>query len=150
MGLVLCHWTLIRRGVESALAGYAVLVAAAAATMGVLVATGETTGQVLASNSEVQHLAHPQLPELLVAAAGALAGVVMLAAFRRSFQAGPLIAMAFIPAVALIGAGLVVGRLDLTGQGLERFLVDWGFIIALGVPFLWLKQRLVHRRAPLV
>jgi hypothetical protein len=27
---------------------------------------------------------------------------------------------------------------------------DWGFIVGLGVPFLWLKQRFVHRRAPLV
>ncbi|GGF08365.1 DUF389 domain-containing protein [Hymenobacter cavernae] len=150
LGLVLRHWSLIRRGVESALAGYAVLIVAAAATMGVLVATGETSSQMLASNLEVQHLAHPKLTELLVAASGALAGVVMLAAFRRSFQAGPLIAMAFIPAAALIGAGLVVGRLDLAWEGLERFLADWGFIIALGVPFLWLKQRLVHRREPLV
>jgi len=26
----------------------------------------------------------------------------------------------------------------------------WGFIAELGAPFLWLKQRFVHRRVPLV
>ncbi|HEX8660112.1 MAG TPA: DUF389 domain-containing protein [Hymenobacter sp.] len=150
LGLVLGHRKLVWEGAKSAVAGYAVLVALAALTMWALVAAGETTASELASNSEVQHLAHPKLMELLMAAAGALAGVVILAAFRRSFQAGPLIAMAFIPAAALIGAGLAVGRLDLALEGLERFGADWGFILALGVPFLWLKQRFVHRRQPLV
>ncbi|MBF9219788.1 DUF389 domain-containing protein [Hymenobacter ruricola] len=150
LGLVLRRWSLVRRGLESAGAGYAVLVAAAALTMWALVAAGETSAAALAANGEVQHLAHPKLPELLLAAAGALAGVVTLAAFRRSFQAGPLIAMAFVPAAALIGAGLVVGRADLALEGLERFGADWGFIVGLGVPFLWLKQRFVHRRPPLV
>ena len=150
LGLVLRHWLLVRRGIESALAGYAVLVAAAALTMWALVAAGETSADTLASNGEVQHLAHPKLMELLLAAAGALSGVVILAAFRRSFQAGPLIAMAFIPAAALVGAGLAVGRPDLALEGLERFGADWGFIVALGVPFLWLKQRFVHQRPPLV
>ncbi|HEX8326441.1 MAG TPA: DUF389 domain-containing protein [Hymenobacter sp.] len=150
LGLVLRHWQLVRRGIESFLAGYAVLVAAAALTMWALVAAGETSADALAANGEVQHLAHPKLMELLLAAAGALSGLVILAAFRRSFQAGPLIAMAFIPAAALVGAGLVVGRFDLALEGLERFGADWGFIVALGVPFLWLKQRFVHRRQPLV
>lgn len=150
LGLVLQRWRLVGRGLVSALAGYAILVVMAGLTMGLLVAVGETSASALATNPEVEHLQHPKWMELLVAGAGALAGVVMLAAFRRSFQAGPLIAMAFIPAAALIGAGLAVGRVDLALEGLERFLADWGFIIALGVPFLWLKQRFLHKRDPLV
>lgn len=150
LGLVLGHRQLAWEGIKSAVAGYAVLVVLAALTMAALVAAGESSASALASNSEVQHLAHPKLMELLLAAAGALAGVVTLAAFRRSFQAGPLIAMAFIPAAALIGAGLAVGRADLAVEGLERFGADWGFILALGMPFLWLKQRFIHQRKPLV
>jgi Domain of unknown function (DUF389) len=150
LGLVLRRGPLAGRGLTSALAGYAVLIGAAAATMWALVATGEADAALLAGNKEVQHLAHPMLMELVVAAAGALAGVVMLAAFRRSFQAGPLIAMAFIPAAALIGVAPVVGRWDLALEGLERFGADWGFILLLGAPFLWLKQRFLHRRPPLV
>ncbi|SMB99003.1 hypothetical protein SAMN00120144_3660 [Hymenobacter roseosalivarius DSM 11622] len=149
LGLVLGRWPVVWRGFRSTFAGYAVLIAAAALTMLALVAAGETTGSALAENPEVKHLAHPHLMELLIAAAGALAGVVMLAAFRRSFQAGPLIAMAFIPAATLIGAGLAVGRPELALEGLERFGADWGFIVGLGIPFLWFKQRFVHRRKPL-
>lgn len=150
LGLVLNRWRLVGRGLVSALAGYAILVVMAGLTMGLLVAVGETSASALATNPEVEHLQHPKWMELLVAAAGALAGVVMLAAFRRSFQAGPLIAMAFIPAAALIGAGLAVGRVDLALEGLERFFADWGFILALGIPFLWLKQHFLHKRKPLV
>ncbi|RAK62669.1 DUF389 domain-containing protein [Hymenobacter edaphi] len=150
LGVVLRRGPLVRRGFTSALAGYAVLIGAAALTMWAMVAAGEADAALLATNKEVQHLAHPMLMELAVAGAGALAGVVMLAAFRRSFQAGPLIAMAFIPAAALIGAAPVVGRFDLALEGLERFGADWGFILALGIPFLWLKQRFLHRRPPLV
>ena len=150
LGLALRRWRLVWHGLQSVLVGYAVLVVAAAGTMAALVAHGDSSAHALATNPEVQHLAHPGLPELLIAAAGALAGLVTLAAFRRSFQAGPLIAMAFIPAAALIGAGAAVGHLDLVLEGLERFGADWGFIVGLGVPFIWLKQRFVHRRAPLV
>jgi uncharacterized membrane protein len=150
VGLALRQWIVTWHGIQSALAGYAVLIGTAALTMYGLVAAGETTAAELAENSEVQNLAHPGLRELLMSAAGALTGVVILAAFRRSFQAGPLIAMAFIPAAALIGAGLAVGNWDLAGEGLERFGADWGFIVLLGVPFLWLKQRFLHRRKPIV
>jgi hypothetical protein len=150
LGLALRRWQLVWHGLQSVLVGYAVLVVMAAATMAALVANGDSDAHALATNPEVQHLVNPGLPELLLAAAGALAGLVTLAAFRRSFQAGPLIAMAFIPAAALMGAGLAVGRFDLAVEGLERFGADWGFIVGLGVPFLWLKQRFVHRRAPLV
>ncbi|RPD49584.1 DUF389 domain-containing protein [Hymenobacter sediminis] len=150
LALVLRRWDLLGRALASAGAGYAALMLAAAATSALLVGVGEMDAQMLAGNAEVQHLAHPRWMELLVAAAGALAGVVMLAAFRRSFQAGPLIAMAFIPAAALVGAGLAVGRPDLAWEGLQRFGADWGFILVLGAPFLWLKQRFLHRRQPLV
>lgn len=150
LGLVLRRWGLVRRGLSSTGAGYALLVVAAAATMWVLEASGEASAALLATNDEVKNLADPGLMELLMAGTGALAGVVMLAAFRRSFQAGPLIATAFIQAAALIGAGAAVGRFELALEGLERFGADWGFILALGIPFLWLKQYFLHRRQPMV
>ena len=150
LGLVLRRWPLVWLGLKSALTGYALLIGTAALTMYCLIVTGETTAQHLAENSEVHNLAHPGLMELLMSAAGALAGIVMLAAYRRSFQAGPLIAMAFIPAAALIGAGMAVGNWTLSLEGLERFGADWGFIVGLGVPFLWLKQKFLHKRRPLM
>ncbi len=150
LGLVLRSPRLVWRGVISAIVGYAVLVLMAMLTMRALVAVGESSEDALASNPEVQHLMEPKLLELSLAAAGALAGIVMLAAYRRSFQAGPLVVVAIIPVAALVGAALAVGRLDLALEGIERFAIDWGFIIVLGALFLGLKQRLVHHRQPLV
>ena len=119
-------------------------------TLAWLLAAGETTPAALATNPEVHHLRYPGLPELLVSGAGAVAGVIMLAAYRRSFQAGPLIAQALIPAAALVGAGLAAGHPALATAGLLRFGMDAGFILGAGLVVFGLKQALVHRRAPLV
>ena len=150
LALVLRRWPLLWHGLRSALVGYAVLVLAAGLTFYGLVASGHTSAAALAANGEVEHLRHPGPMELLVSGAGALAGVLMLAAFRRSFQAGPLIAQALIPAAALVGAGLAVGRPALAAAGLTRFGLDWLFVLVAGVVVFGLKQVRVHRRQPLV
>ena len=150
LALVLRRGPLFWHGLRSALAGYAVLVLTAGATFYALLAAGETTAAKLAANPEVEHLQHPGLMELLVSGAGAVAGVLTLAAFRRSFQAGPLIALALIPAAALVGAGLVAGRPALAGAGLARFGLDWLFVLVAGVVVFGLKQIRVHRRQPLM
>ncbi|GAB2789581.1 hypothetical protein HNQ93_003221 [Hymenobacter luteus] len=149
LALVLKRWSILKLGIISTLVGYAFLVLCAALTMYALIAAGESSAAALASNPEVQHIVHPKLTELLPSASAALAGVVMLAAFRRSFQAGPLVALAIIPAAALIGAGLVTGQPTLAYKGLERFALDWVFIIGAGVILFGLKQALVHKRQPL-
>lgn len=149
LAAVLGRWQLAGHGLRAAAVGYAMLIAAAALTMWGLLAAGETTAAALATNSEVQNLVKPGLMELLVSSAGAAAGVVMLAAFRRSFQAGPLVALAMIPAAALVGAGLATSQHELALEGLERFSLDCAFIIGLGLPILWLKQHFQHRRAPI-
>ncbi|GAA3970589.1 DUF389 domain-containing protein [Hymenobacter antarcticus] len=89
LALVLRRGPLFWHGLRSALAGYAVLILAAGATFYALLAAGETIAAQLAANPEVSHLQHPGLMELLLSGAGAVAGVLTLAAFRRSFQAGP-------------------------------------------------------------
>lgn len=150
MALVLRRWPVLGRSLLSALAGYAVLIVLAGLTLYTLVATGAIPIEDLLHNPEVHRIGKPGLPELLLSAAGAIAGVLMLAAGRRDFIAGPLVVLAIIPAAALIGMGLVVGRFELALQGLERFGADMGFIIGLGLLVFWLNQRFVHKRAPLV
>jgi hypothetical protein len=59
LGLALSNWRLVGHGLQSVLAGYAVLIGAAVATMAALVAHGDSSAHALATNSEVQHLAHP-------------------------------------------------------------------------------------------
>lgn len=150
LALVLRRWSLLWRGLRSGLAGYATLVLAAGLTFYGLLAAGETTATALATNGEVRHLQHPGLSELLVSGAGALAGILMLAAYRRSFQAGPLIAQALIPAAALVGAGLAAGQPTLARAGLARFGLDWLFVLGAGLVVFGLKQAWVHRRQPIM
>ena len=150
MALVLRRWPVLGRSLLSALAGYAVLIVLAGLTLYALVVTGTASVADLLRNPEVHRISKPSLSDLLLSAAGAVAGVLMLAAGRRDFIAGPLVVLAIIPAAALIGIGLVVGHPELALQGVERFGADISFILVLGLLVFWLNQRFVHQRPPLV
>jgi len=76
--------------------------------------------------------------------------VVMVAAYRRSVIAGPLVALILIPAAATIGVALVATEPRLVWEGFQRLALDVLMVIALGMLVLFIKQRTVHRRPPLV
>ncbi len=150
LGLVLGSWTTAWRGIKSALAGYSVLIGAAALTYWGFLLSGTIMGDAFAHNPEVEHLAHPGGLELTVSVCGSLAGGLIIAAYRRSVIAGALIAVVLIHAAALIGVSLVVGRWDLALEGLERFGVDALIVMGSCAVVFGAKQLLVHRRKPLV
>lgn len=150
LGLILKRREVLWRGVRSTVAGYSVLIAASALVYGLLWTLGAAPeAGKLAESSAVSHIASPSWPDLLVSTCGALSGVVIQAAFRRSVIAGALIAMRMIDAAALVGLALAVGRLDLAGQGLGRLGIDVLLIVAAGLLVFGLKQAFVHQRAPL-
>ena len=150
LGLVLRRWTVLKMGLSSLVAGYSVLIATAALTFLLLLQLGVTSVPEFASNPEIERLAHPGAKELIFSSCGALAGAIMVAAYRRIVIAGPLIALVIVHAAALIGMGLVCGRFDLAGEGLERLGVDVGLIVGLGSLVFGLKQALLHQRKSLV
>ena len=83
--------------------------------------------------------------------AAALAGVIIISAYRRSVIAGALIGLIVIPAAAAsIGAGFAAGERHIIHNGFERLGIDVLFIVAAGSIVFWLKQVLVHRRKPLI
>ena len=149
LGLILRNWDVVWMGLKSVLAGYILLIIAAAATFWLLLALDVTTKDELLQNLAVEHLVHPTWKEILVSACGAMAGIVMLLAYRRNVIAGPLIALSLIPATALIGIALVIGRLDLVGEGLERLGLDILLIVGAGIVLVALKQMRVHQRQPM-
>jgi hypothetical protein len=149
MGVVLGRWQVVGRGLRSTLIGYSLFVLAAGLTMLLLVAAGESSAAELSANPEVHSISAPTLKALLVSACGAAAGIVIIAAYRRSVIAGALIALILMPAAALIGCGLAVGRPDLALEGLRRFGIDVAFVLVLGLLIFFLKQQLEHRRRPL-
>lgn len=150
LGAILGRWAVVRRGALSALVGYAVLIASAAFVTFALLATHTIETSELLKNPEVKNIAEPTLKEFTVSGAGALAGIIIIAAYRRSVIAGALIALVMIPAAALIGAGFAAGESKLALEGLERLGMDVLFVVAAGLLIFWLKQKLVHNRKPLV
>ncbi|HEX2274877.1 MAG TPA: DUF389 domain-containing protein [Acidimicrobiales bacterium] len=149
LGLVLRRWALLRRGLRSITVGYLTLIAATAIAYLGLRAAGVIAESQLVANSEVRRLADPSAIDVLVSAAGALAGMIMEVANRRNMIAGPLIALALIPAAALVGAGVGAGELGLALEALMRLALDFALIVGFGVAVVAYKQARVHRRTPM-
>lgn len=149
LGLVLRRGNVVRHGVVSTSVGYLVLIGVGALMFLLLQVSGAVTTDTLVHNPEVERLADPTGLDLVVSTCGAIAGVTMVAAYRRSVIAGPLIAMVLIPAAALVGAALAVGQITLAIAGLERLGIDVALLLVLGMLVIAVKQVTVHRRTPL-
>lgn len=83
------------------------------------------------ANKETGVLADPTLREVLLSSFTALAGATMVLAYRRSVIAGPLVALAIVPA-AMVGVALAAGRPMLAYQGAECFVLYVALIVAWG------------------
>lgn len=150
LGLTLRRADVAREGALATLAGYAALIAAACATFLLLRLIEYDAPDHFIGNEEAQHLAAPDFAAAIISAAAAAAGIMMIATYRRSVFAGPLIGLALIPAMAMTGVALAAGRLDLVAAGLLRFGLDLVLIVGFGWLIFALKQRFEHSRAPSV
>lgn len=150
LGIVLRRGNVLKRGLSSAIVGYLLLIGVAALVFLLLRALGLATVDALVGNHEVERLIHPAALDLIVSGCGVVAGMTMIVAYRRTVIAGPLIAAVFIPAAALVGAGIAAGQTDLIVGGLKRLTIDVAFMLVLGAGVILLKQVTVHHRTPLV
>ena len=148
LGLALGRWQTVLRGLRSALVGYLLIVVAAGLAFLLLEATGAATVSKFTANKEVDTLSNPISRDLLVSGAAAVAGVIMVATRRFALLAGPLMALALIPAAALAGMAALAGEGRLLLEGLERLSIDIALILVLGLLVAGGKQVLVHRRRP--
>lgn len=149
LGMVLRRWPVFSAGLWSTLAGYAVLILTAALTYFALVAfTGLTPDKFLEGDA-LKHTLDPSGDIIATSLAGAFAGAVILASYRRSVIAGALGAMRLIEAARVCGVALALGRLDLAGASLQRFGLDMAFVLGAGLLVFSAKQMFVHRRRPL-
>lgn len=140
----------VGRSVLALLVGYAALVAAGGVAFLVLRALGLASPKTIASSEGVHMVLDPTAADWLVGAGGALAGVVIITSFRQAVLAGALIALALVPAAALLGAGVVAGDLALVLGGLKRTALDMALVVGLGAVVIVLKDRFLHRgRVPL-
>jgi uncharacterized membrane protein len=109
------------------------------------------TPQALAASGGVKMVTHPTAADWFISACGAAAGVVIVSAFRHAVLAGALIALALVPAAALVGAGLAAGEIVMALEALRRVGLDVLLVVGLGAVVVLLKQRLIHHnRQPLI
>ncbi|MFC5847067.1 DUF389 domain-containing protein [Deinococcus petrolearius] len=150
LGLVLRQPAALKLGAQAVGAGYVVFILTAGLTFLLLRWTGAATVGDFTGNAELARLAEPTAAEVLFSVAGALAGAVIMSAYRRSVIAGALVALVLIPAAATVGMALTLGRLDLAAEGLERFALDALLVVGLCALVFGIKQVAVHRRRPLL
>ncbi|MEJ2889157.1 DUF389 domain-containing protein [Actinomycetospora aeridis] len=140
----------IRRALVSVVVGYLVLAAAGGVAFLVLRALGMGRPEMLAKSEGVHMVVDPTAADWLVGAGGALAGLVIITSFREAVLAGALIALALVPAAALVGIGVVGGDWTLALEGLQRTAADMGLVVVLGGAVVLVKDRWHHgRRRPL-
>lgn len=149
LGMALRRWKVFEAGLLSTVVGYAVLIAAAALTWLALALVGGMSASSFLEGDALKHTLEPSAEIVATAIAGAFAGAVILASYRRSVIAGALVAMRLIEAASVTGIALALGRLDLATRALERVGMDMGFVVLAGLIVFCLKQFFVHRRRSL-
>jgi uncharacterized membrane protein len=113
------------------------------------VTAGAVTPQEFVDNPQVQRLAHPSVLDIVVSAGGALAGMVMVASFRHDVIAGALMALMLIPAAAMVGGAVALGRTELAVGGLQRAGIDVLLMVGAGLLVFAVKRLTTHRRGSL-
>ncbi|HEU0087595.1 MAG TPA: DUF389 domain-containing protein [Pseudonocardiaceae bacterium] len=144
VGLVRGSWYAVRRAFIAAASGYVVLVLVGALAYLLLQGLGAAGPKSLAASEGVKLVIDPTAADWLISAGGAIAGLVIVTAFRHAVLAGALIALALVPAAALVGVGLAAGEVVMALEALRRVGLDVLLVIVLGGVVVLLKQRLVH------
>ncbi len=128
------------------MAGYAVLALGAAVAVLVLQAVDPATGSNPGTRHWVQYWSSFRASGVVVALFAGAAGAVILASRRTVFAAGVMVALALIPAMALVGFGAVTGDPALAARGLARWSIEALAVIAATALVIGVKQVAVHRR----
>jgi hypothetical protein len=148
LGVVLRRRDLLWRAVRSGVPGYLCVVVAGALTMILLEATSSDVSERFITNQHVGELADPSIASLLISVAGAVAGGLVITAYRMPLLPGPIVAVQIVSSAAMIGMAAAAGKGHISAQALQRFATDAAFIFVACLLVFWLKERLVHRRDP--
>ncbi len=135
---------------SSVLLIYGTVIATAVVATLLLRAAGSGYVASFLHSSTVHEVQHPPLVNLLLSAAGAVTGAVMVAAGRFTVLAGPVIALQLLPAMATIGIALELGDPGIAARALGRVGIDVGMILIACLAVFTYKYLTVHgRRRPL-
>jgi hypothetical protein len=144
VGLVRGSWYGVRRALIALSGGYFAMVIAGAVGYMLLSGLGVASPEALAASEGVDTVTHPTNADWVVSACGAVAGLVIVTAYRRAVIPGALIALALVPAAALVGMELAAGQLVTALEALRRVGLDMLLVVVLGGGVLFIKQRVIH------
>jgi hypothetical protein len=150
LGIVLKKRSCLVFGLRSTLVGYAVVLLGAMASFGLLQLTGDGTATQFLEDSFAQNMQETLPKDWIISTAAAAASIIMYLSYRRNVIAGPLIALVAIPATAAIGIALMIGEFETAGRIAGRLGTEMAVTVGIGMFFIWVKQRWVHKRKPLV
>lgn len=139
-----------RRGGADALKGYAALMAGAALAAAVARPLGlmdPGDGAYLQPGALLAHWPSFSPSTLLVSAAASLAGAILVITMRSVLTAGVMIALALVPAAALVGIGLASAEPGVAAQALLRLALEVALVLgASALVFAWKRYRVERRR----
>lgn len=138
------------RGVSDTLQGYGMLMIGAALTTLVLqmLRKSPLSGEpsYLPSGVLVGYWTTLDIPSLLISAAAAFGGALLIATNRSILTAGVMIALSLIPAASITGMALVSGDVSLPVKGILRWGIEVGLVMVFSlIVFVW-KRLHVQKR----
>ncbi|MGE0081639.1 MAG: DUF389 domain-containing protein [Thiohalomonadaceae bacterium] len=138
------------RGLRAAAKGYiAVFIGAGLSTLLLkILAIGPFSGAeaYLPVRGLVNYWTSISATALVVAALGAVAGTLLVAANRAVLTGGVMVALSLIPSITIAGMALAAGDWDLLLDGLWRWALEVLMVTAFSVATLWWKRVNIQRR----
>jgi hypothetical protein len=140
-----------KRGATDTAKGYLSLIAGAALSVFLLKLLGyeppDSQGTYLPEGVLLQYWTSTSSVALLVSVLAGIAGAILIINHRSVLTAGVMIALALIPAGALVGIGLATGDVGLAGTGASRLLIE-GIIVLFSslLVYGWKRHRSEKRR----
>lgn len=142
------------RGLASAAGGYAALILGAACAAWICQAAGQTLlagGTAYESSGTLVHYwTSLSAPSIAISIAAGIGGSLLILSHRSVLTAGVMIALALVPAAAMVPVALIAGDPERAALAGLRWGVEIALVLATAVPvFLW-KRRRGHRKRMLL
>ena len=138
------HTRTLLEASRMALYSYVTLIVAGIGTMLLLRIGSHGFVEHFYASSTVHEIRHPPATNLFISAAGAIAGVVMVASGRFTQLPGALVALQLLPAAATLGAAIELGNGTVIAHSLGRLAIDIGMVVVAGVLVFTYKHLVAH------
>lgn len=132
-------------GLRSTLLGYAILAAAAAIATPFALAIANINGEELAQRFWADYWTNIKLDGVVTSALAGIAGGIIVSSRLKVLATGVMVALAFVPSMALVGMGFASGNVSIVVGASGRWAVEAICVIFGGGTVILMKRRR-HRR----